>query len=197
MTLIFLVVISGVINEATDWVILCIFIGIISLFFGVINFVLFRKFTIWNKYPKKVKVEEEKHFTTPACGGEPVEEVNNLYDGGIFVESKKLTWTQRKHFKWLKVESNEILILLVIFLVCVNGISALFWLSGDNDDPLVTGLFISLPVIIFVFWYVFILWVFRWISKTAIWRFISESFRVKTAKVLKEGKELDRESKNP
>jgi len=32
-----------------DWVVFFKFVGVVSLIFGVINFALFRKFTIWNE----------------------------------------------------------------------------------------------------------------------------------------------------
>ena len=69
--LISLVFMSGVIRGATDWVILCILIGIISLFFGVINFVSFKKFTIWNKYPKKIKLSDGTSFPEEWKDGKP------------------------------------------------------------------------------------------------------------------------------
>ena len=38
---------SGV--SSNDWVVFFKFVGVVSLIFAVINFSLFKKFTIWNK----------------------------------------------------------------------------------------------------------------------------------------------------
>jgi len=167
MTLIFLLFMSGVIKEAIDLVILFLLIGIISLFFGVINLVLFSKFTIWNKYPKKVKVEEEK------AEEEKAEEVKG-----------------RSKWGYLKTIRNFYLLLPLSFMGYFAVMVYLHEGPIDWEKPMMVGIIGFAVIIKIFFWY----WVFVWISRTPLWRFISETFKVENAKVMKEGKELDHES---